>query len=89
MAEIDQFSSTDDYLSPLFGHQAACQARHGKMRTFAVREVAARQDRGSDHDDILGKLSAIHQQKPDQFDEAGVISVSLINRNDSRLDFCR
>lgn len=66
----------DDYLSPLLGHQAACQARHGKIRNFTMREVTARQDRGSDRDDILAKLFAIHEQKP-ELDNAGVVSVSL------------
>ena len=69
-------TALDDYLSPILGHHAACQARHGKVRSFTVKEITARQDRGSDHNDVLGKLLAIHQEKPDQFDQAAVTSVS-------------
>jgi hypothetical protein len=65
----------DDFLSPLFGHCAALQARNGSIRAFVMREVAARKDRGSDHDDILGKLFAVHAQKPAELDDAAVISV--------------
>ena len=67
----------DDYLSPVFGHQAACQARHGSIRNFAIREVAARKDRGSDHDDILAKLFTVHRQKPQELDETAVASVGV------------
>ncbi|KAL9093089.1 MAG: hypothetical protein Q9159_000448 [Coniocarpon cinnabarinum] len=69
----------DDYLSPIFGHQAACQARHGSMRNFAIREISARHERGSDHDDILGKLFAIHEEKPRDFNETAIASMASSN----------
>ena len=50
------------------------------MRQFAVKEINARQDRGSDHNDILGKLLAIHNEKPKDFNMAGVTSVSVLTK---------
>ena len=84
LAKTSHFFS-DDYLSPIFGHQAACQARHGKMRDFSTREIAARQDRGSDHDDLLSKLLAIHESKPKEFDMTGVGSVRLQTLGQAKL----
>ncbi|KAL9059452.1 MAG: hypothetical protein Q9162_001150 [Coniocarpon cinnabarinum] len=76
---MDVGDEDDDYLSPIFGHQAACQARHGSMRNFAIREISARQERGSDHDDILGKLFAIHEEKPRDFNETAIASMASSN----------
>lgn len=68
-----------DYLSPYLGNYLAITARHGGLRNFAVREIAARQDRGSDHQDILSKLFAIHAEKPNEFDDNAVISMATSN----------
>ncbi|KAF1989255.1 cytochrome P450 [Aulographum hederae CBS 113979] len=68
-----------DYLSPIIGNHLGITARHGSLRTFAAREVAARKDRGSDHKDILSKLFAVQKGKPDAFDDASLISMATSN----------
>ncbi len=68
-----------DFLSPVIGNHLAITARHGRLRDFAVREVKARKDRGSDHQDILSKLFAVHEEKPDELDEAAVMSMATSN----------
>jgi cytochrome P450 len=68
-----------DYVSPVIGNQLGITARHGSLRQFAAKEVAARKDRGSDHQDILGKLIAVHEEKGDQFDYASVVSMATSN----------
>ncbi|KAF5517410.1 Cytochrome P450 monooxygenase gsfF [Colletotrichum aenigma] len=68
-----------DYLSPVIGTWLGIASRHGSLRKFAAREVAARQDRGSDHQDILGKLLAVHHDKPDQFDNSDLVSMATSN----------
>ncbi|EXF85115.1 hypothetical protein CFIO01_12040 [Colletotrichum fioriniae PJ7] len=59
--------------------QIGIASRHGSLRKFAVREVAARQDRGSDHQDILTKLLAVHKEKPEQFDYSDLVSMANSN----------
>ncbi|KAF4850299.1 Cytochrome P450 monooxygenase andK [Colletotrichum siamense] len=68
-----------DYLSPVIGTWLGIASRHDSLRKFAAREVAARQDRGSDHQDILGKLLAVHHDKPDQFDNSDLVSMATSN----------
>ncbi|KAI8301864.1 Cytochrome P450 monooxygenase gsfF [Colletotrichum sp. SAR11_240] len=68
-----------DYFSPVIGTWLGIASRHGSLRKFAAREVAARQDRGSDHQDILGKLLAVHHDKPDQFDNSDLVSMATSN----------
>ncbi|KAL0936767.1 cytochrome P450 oxidoreductase [Colletotrichum truncatum] len=68
-----------DYLSPVIGNWLGITSRHGSLRQFAAREVTARQDRGSDHQDILGKLLSVHHEKPDQFDNASIVSMATSN----------
>lgn len=68
-----------EYLTPLIGNHLAVAARHGSLRNFAVREIASRKDRGSDHDDLVSKLSAIHEKNPKEFDEAGMTSMATSN----------
>ena len=67
------------YISPFIGNHLAIAARHGKLRAFAVREVEARKDRGSESSDILSHLYAVHQQKPDQLNETAVMSMASSN----------
>ena len=68
-----------DWLSPYIGNHLAIAARHGSLRSFAVKEVNARKDRGSDHQDLLGKLYAVHREKPKEFDETAVMSMATSN----------
>lgn len=68
-----------DFLTPVIGNWLPVNNRHGSLRSFAVREVNARKDRGSDHQDMLGKLLEVHQVKPDAFNEAAVMSMAASN----------
>ncbi|KAF2088868.1 cytochrome P450 [Saccharata proteae CBS 121410] len=68
-----------DYLSPLIGNRLGITARNGSLRQFALREVEARKDRGSDRKDILSKLFAVHKEKPADFDYDGVVSMASSN----------
>ncbi|KAF2431084.1 cytochrome P450 [Tothia fuscella] len=67
-----------EYLSPVLGSHLGINARHGSLRTFAAREITARKDRGTDRKDILSKLFAIHDAKP-EFDDNGIISMATGN----------
>lgn len=68
-----------DALMPYIGNQLGITARHGSLRDFADKEVEARKNRGSDRQDILGKLLAVHAEKPDQLALADVISMATTN----------
>ncbi|KAF2094901.1 cytochrome P450 [Rhizodiscina lignyota] len=67
-----------DYLQPVIGNHLKVNARHGGVRNFAAREVAARKDRGSDHNDILSKLFAVQKDKP-EFEDTSVLSMATSN----------
>lgn len=69
----------NDYLSPIIGNRLAIANRHGSVRQFAVKEISARQNRGSDHQDILSKLEAIHNEKPEAFDRDSLTSMATSN----------
>lgn len=68
-----------DALMPYIGNHLGITARHGSLRTFAVKEIAARQDRGSDHQDILAKLKATQKEKPVEMNENNVASMATSN----------
>ncbi|OTA33990.1 hypothetical protein BTJ68_05507 [Hortaea werneckii EXF-2000] len=68
-----------DALMPYIGNHLGITARHGSLRTFAVKEIAARQDRGSDHQDILAKLKATQKEKPIEMNENNVASMATSN----------
>jgi len=68
-----------DYLSPVIGNHLGITARHGSLRTFAMKEVLARKDRGSDRKDILSKLFKVHEEKGELFDENAVVSMATSN----------
>ncbi|EME40498.1 hypothetical protein DOTSEDRAFT_82149 [Dothistroma septosporum NZE10] len=67
-----------DFLMPYIGNQLGITARHGSLRQFAMKEIAARKDRGSDHNDILSQLFATQKEKP-QLDENAVTSMATSN----------
>lgn len=68
-----------DALMPYIGNHLAISARHGSLRNFAIREIAARQDRGSDRQDILAKLKAMQKEKPLEMNETAVASMASSN----------
>lgn len=66
-----------DALSPV--NLLGVTARHGSLRTFALRETDARKGRGSDRKDILSKLFAVHQEKPTEFNYNDLVSMATSN----------
>ncbi|KAK3070919.1 hypothetical protein LTR53_009599 [Teratosphaeriaceae sp. CCFEE 6253] len=68
-----------DALSPYIGNHLGIGARHGSLRQFAVKEIAARNDRGGDQKDILSKLRATQKEKPAEMDENAVASMTTSN----------
>jgi hypothetical protein len=68
-----------DYLSPIIGNHLGITARHGAIRDLALSEVTSRKERGSDRNDILSKLFRVHDEKPKQLDEMGVVSMATSN----------
>ena len=68
-----------DYLSPLIGNHLGITARHGRLRDFASQEVEKRKTAGSDHKDILGKLLEVQKQRPDEMNDANVLSMATTN----------
>lgn len=68
-----------DRLMPYIGNRLGITARHGSLRQFALREVTARKERGSDRKDILSKLLATHKEKPNELDDNAVTSMATSN----------
>lgn len=64
---------------PYIGNHLAIAARHGSLRQFAVNEVSARKDRGSQNKDILSKLFATHKEKGEEFNMNAVNSMATSN----------
>ena len=68
-----------DYLSPIIGNHLGIAARHGRLRDFASQEVESRKRVGSDHRDILGKLLEVQKERPDEMNDANVLSMAASN----------
>ena len=68
-----------DYLSPIIGNQLGIAARHGLLRDFASQEVESRKTVGSNHKDILGKLLEVQKERPDEMNDANVLSMATTN----------
>lgn len=68
-----------DRLMPYIGNHLGIAARHGSLRQFAVREVEARKDRGTDRQDILSKLFATQKEKPVEMNDNAVTSMATSN----------
>ena len=64
---------------PYIGNHLGITARHGTLRQFAAREVAARKDRTSSNKDILSKLFATQKEKPVEMNENAVTSMATSN----------
>ena len=79
VGQIPLFYWINDALSPYIGNHLGIAARHGSLRQFAVKEIAARQDRGGDQKDILSKLRATQKEKPLEMDENAVASMATSN----------
>lgn len=78
--ELDaNISKLHDSLTPYIGNWLAINNRHGSLRKFAVNEVNARKDRGSDRRDLLSKFMAVHEAKPEAFDESAIMSMASSN----------
>lgn len=70
-----------DVLMPFIGNHLGVNVRHGSMRKYTVQEVEGRVDRGSGHQDILGKLFEVQKEKPSDFSVADVTSMAASNIN--------
>ena len=68
-----------DRLMPYIGNYLGVNARHGGIAMFAINEVNARKERGSDRKDMLSKLFAVADSKPDEFDNNGIIAMAISN----------
>ncbi|KAI9717221.1 MAG: hypothetical protein M1828_007415 [Chrysothrix sp. TS-e1954] len=66
-------------LLPLIGNRLAVNARHGSIRDFAMKQVNARKDRGSDHKDILAKLFEQKELKGNEMDDTSIMSMAGSN----------
>lgn len=69
----------NDYMVPLLGNRLAIAARNGRLLNFAVNEVTGRKDRGSDRKDILSKLLAVQDEKPQEMDDNAVRNMAASN----------
>jgi len=69
----------NDYLTPWIGNRVAANNRHGSIRDLALKEVESRKDRGSNRKDLLSKLLSVHDEKPEQFDYAALVSMATSN----------
>ncbi len=79
VGQIPSFYWLHDAWSPYIGNHLALSARHGSLRQFAIKEIAARQDRGGNQKDILSKLRATQKEKPLEMNENAVASMATSN----------
>jgi hypothetical protein len=68
-----------DFFMPYIGNYLGVNNRNGSLRQFAARECDERKGRGSDHRDILHALMDVKAQKPNEFDDNGVLSMAASN----------
>ncbi|KAF2123910.1 cytochrome P450 [Dothidotthia symphoricarpi CBS 119687] len=68
-----------DFIMPVIGNYLGVNNRNGSLRQFAARECENRKGRGSDHRDILAALKDVQDQKPEEFDDNGVLSMAASN----------
>ena len=82
VGQVPAFYWLCEFLSPVLGVlgiNLGIQARHGSLRTFASKEFENRKIRGSDHQDILGKLLDVQRQKPNEMNNLSVLSMATSN----------
>ncbi len=68
-----------DFLSPVIGNHLGVTGRHGRIRDFALEEIEKRKRLDSDHQDILAKLFEMQKQRPDEMNDANVLSMATSN----------
>ncbi|KAJ8112601.1 hypothetical protein OPT61_g5064 [Boeremia exigua] len=68
-----------DFFMPYIGNDLGVNNRNGSLRQFAAQECNERKGRGSDHRDMLRALMDVKEQKPDEFDDNGVLSMAASN----------
>ena len=68
-----------DFLSSVIGNHLGVAARHGKLRDFVASIIEDRKRVGSDHQDILAKLSDVQKRRPDEMNDASVLSMATSN----------
>lgn len=68
-----------DLLMPYIGNCLGVNNRNGSLRQFAARKCEERKGRGSDHRDMLRALMDVREQKPNEFDDNGVLSMAASN----------
>lgn len=68
-----------NFLMPVFGNHIAINDREGFVRDYTIRQVNSRMERGSERPDILGKLFAVHKEKPSTLTMANITSVCSSN----------
>ena len=82
VGQIPAFYWLCDFLSPILeGLEGGLgiQARHGLLRAFAAKEFENRKVRGSDHKDILDKLSDVQKEKPNEMNDTSILSMATSN----------
>lgn len=78
LGQVPWFLRIHNFVRPLVGNWLNANVRHGALLDLAYKEVAARKDRGSDHQDMLGKLMAVHKEKP-EFTEDDMTGMAAAN----------
>ncbi|KEF51618.1 uncharacterized protein A1O9_12253 [Exophiala aquamarina CBS 119918] len=71
--------SLHNSLMPILGNYLAINDKEGFVRDYTIRQVNSRMERGSDRPDILGKLFAVHEEKPSALSMANITSVCSSN----------
>lgn len=67
------------FLSPIIGNDLDVTARDGRIRDFASQEIEIREKFGGNHQDILSKLLEKQKQRPDEINDANVLSMATSN----------
>ncbi|KAF6229049.1 hypothetical protein HO133_007163 [Letharia lupina] len=70
---------THDFLSPVIGNHFSVTAHHGRLRDFASQAIEDRKTHGSDHQDILAKWLEVQKQRPNEMNDANVLSMATTN----------
>lgn len=79
LRQIPALYWTHDFLSPIIGNHFSVTARHGRLRDFASQAIEDRKTHGSDHQDILAKLLEVQKQRPNETNDANVLSMATTN----------
>ncbi|KAG8626743.1 hypothetical protein KVT40_005688 [Elsinoe batatas] len=70
----------DHYVKPVLGSHLNLSLRHGLIRKYASQEVEARRTRPTEHDDILGALFRVQQEKGEtKLGDEAITSIATAN----------